>query len=180
MIYLQVWLGDKKPDINIMKSVQKCATKRDQYILISDKKYIKENCEWISIKKYIKQFSDDNDLKFLFDKAMNTHPMFVSDLVRFTFAIDNDKVLYLDTDIEIVKKPKFTNKNSIHFERPRDVGLFYNGKGNGKFFKEILDELCYRYKHLQIKKPWIRNILNKKKEYDIDILESSNFINRGK
>lgn len=167
MIFLQVWIGDEIDDFRkslIVNNLRFLGSK-DKLVFIASKNHLKgyDNVDYINVNKYIQSISDKfvkkiarkipKDRKFRYA---------VSNIVRLHYASKNEKVLYLDTDVEL--KEEMSLQNNVYFHKGIRVGnfIFYNSD-NTDFFDNLLsnslNDLSSNFEFRLRNRKWVlRNI----------------------
>ena len=130
-----------------IKNILSLAKKRDMEVLfISDVKISRSTViKYISAKEYIKSMCEDKQLSFCVDEirkrrlAENIKNVLLSDIIRFHFLINNNDILYLDTDIKLRDIPQtipeytYLSKDGTFINHD----IMYNG--NKDVLKKILN-----------------------------------------
>ena len=156
MKILQIWLNDTPPNskrMGCIKNILSLAKKRDiEVLFISDVKISRSTViKYISAKEYIKSMCEDKQLSFCVDEirkrrlAENIKNVLLSDIIRFHFLINNNDILYLDTDIKLRDIPQtipeytYLSKDGTFI----NYDIMYNG--NKDVLKKILNVAIMKF-----------------------------------
>jgi len=189
MNILQIWLGLNKPSkimMGYMKNIFLSMKEDDTYTLISSLNLFPKSkkVNWIDSDKYIEGMLSDVDKSIidLWDYLKNEKFEYIykSDIIRLYYLSKNEDILYLDTDIELIKFPSFLD--NIYMAR-RSVSLlnhciFYNGT-NKEFSIKLLKEAVFNSfnvigKNYSCNMYWILGLVEKYKN-EISIIDDSFF-----
>jgi len=148
MKILQIWINDYMPD-NIKKYCQSVRdntdNKENEYFFIGNEKNININISKSKIIILNPKKEIDKCKLFLKNKDWwnnyATNNMFISDMIRMSYAMQNNDLLYVDADCEFISKPIIKDINNPNIAKNGnrfDFFLFYSGNMN---WWEILNDL---------------------------------------
>lgn len=175
MKILQIWINDFMPDIvkEYTNSVPKNTV--GDYYFIGNKLNAPNNAIVLDPENEIekaKSYMGNNE----WWEKYNTKPMFISDMIRLSWACQHDDLLYVDADC-ILKYPiNIRNKNKPNIAKIQtrfDFFLFYSGSTS--WWKNFVD--------ITIREPFIQfaflktffEVLNKKRNLEMPEIISEQY-----
>lgn len=144
MNFLMLWKGEKPNSrMDYIKSVIDKVTEQDTITIIADNRFIRnKNIQWRSIKEVETRLV--KEYPYFASIVNNVGYARWSDILRMYLMGLTADTLYLDTDVELYKRPEFEDKVNPYFikfnHRYYDLSMMYNGN-NTKFFKDYFDLL---------------------------------------
>lgn len=169
MKVLQIWIGSPSKDIKgLMVNVKNFCKKSDiEYILISETAFLRGKYTKVDYKKYVSNMlMSDSRLEKIWSmipEGVENH-QYRSDIIRFWYLVNNQDVLYIDSDAILHSKPSKSEINGVGSRGSKKIDhhILYSGKNN-EVLKEILFEAinkCLDCNYAPVK-IWMYSVLNK-------------------